>query len=51
MPSVVEYLNREKRKIDKIVDQTFFRLLEGTAPIDALMPRTSYVDRSLLISR
>jgi hypothetical protein len=49
MPSVVEYLNREKRKIDKIVDQTFFRLLEGTAPIDALMPRTSYVDRSLLI--
>lgn len=49
MNSVVEYLTREKRKVDKIVDKTFFRLLEGTAAIDALMPRRNYVDRSLLI--
>lgn len=49
MNSVAEYLTREKRAIDKFVDQTFFRLLEGTAPVDALMPRTNYIDRALLI--
>lgn len=49
MNSVVEYLTREQRTINKIVDQTFFRLLEGTQPIDALIPRTNYVDRSLLL--
>lgn len=49
MPSFVEFFNRKRRAITRIVDETFFRLLEPTAPIERLYPRTNYVERELLL--
>lgn len=47
--SIAGFFNREKRHIDKIIDQTFFRLMESTSPIDKYMPITNYVNRKLLL--
>lgn len=51
MPSIVEYIERKKRSIDKIVDQTFFRLKESTESVNAYHPITSYSDSQLLSLR
>jgi len=51
MASPVEFFQRRKREIDRIVDQTFFRLLEGTDGILRYIPRTNYVNRKLLAAR
>lgn len=50
MPSFLEFFNRRKRVIDELVDKTFFRLLESTAPIDMLFPAQNYADPALLIA-
>jgi hypothetical protein len=47
--SIVNYLSRNNRKISEIVDETFFRLLEGTSDLDELMPLKNYMSRKLLM--
>lgn len=49
--SIAEFLTRRKRDVDKLVDQTFFRLLEDTSGLLRIMPRTSYQNRKLLALR
>lgn len=49
--SVVDFLTRRKRDVDKLVNQTFFRLLEDTSGLLRIMPRTSYQSRKLLALR
>lgn len=51
MPSIVEYLNRRSGAVTSVVDETFFRLMESTAPIDTQIPVTSYQSRKLLLVR
>lgn len=46
--SIAEYLGRQKRTIDKIVDQTYFRLMEDVGVMEEQLPRTNYDDRTLL---
>jgi hypothetical protein len=50
MASFLEFFNRRKRSVDEMIDKTYFRLLENTAPIDALIPAENYADQSLLIA-
>jgi hypothetical protein len=51
MGSIVEFFNRRKREVDRIVDQTYFQLLEATAPIEEMYPRKNYNKRKLLSLR
>jgi len=51
MASIIEYLNRRTRELTATVDQTFFRLMESTQPIDRFIPTTNYAMRELLIAR
>ncbi|PZV19203.1 MAG: hypothetical protein DCF22_00615 [Leptolyngbya sp.] len=47
--SIVELLSRKKRDVDKIVDITFFRMLEEVSAIASIFPITNYVDREILL--
>lgn len=49
--SIVGFIDRNPRQINKIVDQTFFRLLESIAPFDMCFPMTSYMSRKLLLAK
>ena len=51
MASIIEYLNRRTREVEAVVDQTFFRLMESTAPLDRFYPITNYAMRELLIAK
>jgi hypothetical protein len=49
--SIVAFLNLRKFEIDKIVDQTYFRLREGFEAINQYMPFTEYPDVQLLVAQ
>jgi hypothetical protein len=52
MPSIIDYYNRNSIKVSRIVDQTFFRLLEdNTSIFSEIAPVVNYVDTMLLIMR
>ena len=52
MPSsILEYLNRRTNEVTAVADQTFFRLLESTAPIESAIPINSYASRELLVAK
>jgi len=51
MASIIEYLNRNPREITEVVDQTFFRLLESTAPVERFFPVVNYTTREALVAR
>lgn len=46
---LIEFFNRSKRGIDKIVDTTFHGLMETTDAINMIAPIQNYGDRSLLL--
>lgn len=49
--SIVQFINQEKRKFDKIVEDTFFRLQEQATALDPFMPIQSYPDLDLLVGK
>lgn len=49
--SIVELFTAQKRGYDKIVDTTFFRLLEETTAISPIFPITSYPSRKILLAK
>lgn len=49
--SIIEFFNRRKRDIDKIVDTTFWRLMETSAAIDPIMPVKDYLNRKILLMK
>lgn len=51
MPSLIDFFNRQKRDVDKIVDITFWRLLMSEDPINQIMPIKNYPMRDLLMMK
>lgn len=45
------HYGNNQRQSNVIVDETFFRLMEGTSTIERLIPATSYVNSKILLSR
>lgn len=48
---IIDFFTRQKRDVDKIVDTTFWRLMESTAAIDNLMPIIDYINRKILVMK
>lgn len=51
MPSMIELFERQKRTIDRIIDTSYYRLMEAEDPINRLMPLQSYAVRELLMMK
>lgn len=52
MPSILDFYNRQKYAVDRIVDTTFFRLIEdNTGVLNRIMPVQSYLDTMLLLMK
>lgn len=49
--SIADFFNRETRSVTQLIDETFFRLMEGTSDLDRQMPATSYATTKLLMLR
>ena len=49
MPSITDFLNQQTRTINRIVDETFWRLTESQSVLDGLIPTTSYLTRELFL--
>lgn len=50
MTSIVEFFDRQKRRVDTIVDETFFRLTQDQEDaINQIFPIVNYPDRELLL--
>lgn len=51
MPTIIELFNRNKRNVDKLVDTSFYRLLEADDPLNGIMPVQNYTVRELLMMK
>jgi len=49
MPSITDFLNQQTRTINRIVDETFWRLTESQDGLNGLIPTTSYLTRELFL--
>lgn len=49
MPSITDFLNQQTRTVNRIVDETFWRLTQNQDGLDGLIPTTSYLTRELFL--
>ena len=49
--SIVDFFEREDRTVAKLVDETFWRLMEGSSDIDRQMPAKAYASAKMLLMK
>lgn len=51
MPDIIDFFNRSKRSVDKIVNTTFYKLMESDDLLNQIMPIQNYPIRELLMMK